>query len=138
VAEQRGDGLEAHSAVDRLGGQGVPEAVRVDAGDVGRAGDADYECLANIDSPATLKCRSSGSGGRRMCLSRLEKSSCGPGWSGVSLPDREKADPGGNSLIAITLLTVGGYKSRMSSSSLAPSLRRRISLPSARRRSMNS
>ena len=30
VAEHRGDGLERHASVDRLGGQGVPELVGVD------------------------------------------------------------------------------------------------------------
>jgi len=40
VAEQGGDGLEPHAAVDGLGGQGMAEPVRVDAGDAGGTGDA--------------------------------------------------------------------------------------------------
>ena len=39
MAEQGGDGLESHAAVDRLGGEGVPEPVRVDARDARSAGD---------------------------------------------------------------------------------------------------
>jgi hypothetical protein len=35
MAEQRGDGFQAHSAVDRLGGQRVAELVRVDVGQPG-------------------------------------------------------------------------------------------------------
>src|SRR6202012_1533362 len=40
VAEQGGDGLQPHAAVDGLGGQGVPEPVGVHAGDPGGAADA--------------------------------------------------------------------------------------------------
>jgi len=42
MTEQRGDGFEAHAAVDGLGGERVPQAVRVhvvDAGDGADAGD---------------------------------------------------------------------------------------------------
>jgi len=35
VAEQAGDGLQGHASVDRLGGQGVPELVRVDVRQAG-------------------------------------------------------------------------------------------------------
>jgi hypothetical protein len=40
MAEQRGDGLEAHAAVDGLGCEGVPQAVRVHVIDPGVAADA--------------------------------------------------------------------------------------------------
>lgn len=40
---ERGDGLEPHAAVDRLGGQGVPEPVRVDARDARRARDPAHD-----------------------------------------------------------------------------------------------
>jgi hypothetical protein len=39
MAEQGGDGFQPHAAVDRLGGQGVPQPVRVHAGNPGRAAD---------------------------------------------------------------------------------------------------
>ena len=43
VAEQGGDGFQAHAAVDRLGGQGVPELVRVDMRQAGGgAGPVDH------------------------------------------------------------------------------------------------
>ncbi len=43
VAEQRGDGLQAHAAVDGLGGQGVPQLVGVDVGQPGGgAGSVDH------------------------------------------------------------------------------------------------
>ncbi len=35
MAEQRGDGVEAHASVDRLGGQRVPELVGGDVTDPG-------------------------------------------------------------------------------------------------------
>ena len=35
VSEQRGDGVEAHAAVDGLGGQGVPQLVGGDVADAG-------------------------------------------------------------------------------------------------------
>ena len=38
VAEQRGDGFEAHAAVDGLGGEGVAELVGVDVADAGLRG----------------------------------------------------------------------------------------------------
>ena len=44
VAEQRGDGFQPHAAVDGLGGQGVPQLVRVHAGDAGGAADAARRC----------------------------------------------------------------------------------------------
>ena len=40
VAEQGGDRLEPHAAVDRLGGQGVPQLVRVQAGHSGAFADS--------------------------------------------------------------------------------------------------
>src|SRR6185312_5166463 len=40
VAEQGGDGLQPHAAVDGLGGQRVTEPARVHAGDAGSAADA--------------------------------------------------------------------------------------------------
>jgi hypothetical protein len=40
MAEEGGDGLQPHAPVDRLGGHGVAEPVRVDAGDAGGTGDA--------------------------------------------------------------------------------------------------
>ncbi len=40
VPEQRGDRLQAHAPVDRLGGQGVPQSVGVHAVDAGGAADA--------------------------------------------------------------------------------------------------
>ena len=43
MAEERRDGLQAHAAVDRLGGQGVPELVGMDMGQAGgSAGPVDH------------------------------------------------------------------------------------------------
>ena len=43
VAQQGGDGFQAHAAVDRLGGQGVPELMGVDMGQAGGgAGPVDH------------------------------------------------------------------------------------------------
>lgn len=42
MAEQRGDGLQAHAAVDRLGGQCVAQLVRVDVPDPGGGGGLVY------------------------------------------------------------------------------------------------
>ena len=39
VAEQCSDGFQAHAAVDGLGGQGVPQPVRVDTGNASSASD---------------------------------------------------------------------------------------------------
>ena len=39
MAEQGSDGFQPHAAVDRLGGQGVPQPVRVHAGNSGGAAD---------------------------------------------------------------------------------------------------
>ena len=39
VAEERGDGLEAHASVDGLGGEGMAELVGVDVADAGTLGD---------------------------------------------------------------------------------------------------
>lgn len=38
MAEERSDGLEAHAAVDGLGGEGVAELVGVDVSDAGAGG----------------------------------------------------------------------------------------------------
>ncbi len=43
VAGQGGDGFQSHAAVDGLGGQGVPQPVRVHAGDAGGPADAVHD-----------------------------------------------------------------------------------------------
>ena len=55
---QGGDGFQPHAAVDRLGGEGVPQPVRVDAGNPGGAADAVHDPSDQVRGPA-------GRGGRR-------------------------------------------------------------------------
>ncbi len=49
VAEERGDGFEAHTPVDRLGGQGVPELVGMDVADARSLG---CRCDIAMNGPA--------------------------------------------------------------------------------------
>jgi hypothetical protein len=57
MAEQLGDGFEAHAPVDGLGGQGVAQLVGTDVSDTGFASDPTHQTSDGVVGPKRLRRR---------------------------------------------------------------------------------
>jgi hypothetical protein len=87
MAAQRGDGFEAHPAVDGLGGEGVAQPVGVHGVDAGDGADAGHDPVdgAPVDRGVVIGEQPTGGAGcaLRWWRSNRRNRSTTSGWSGI-------------------------------------------------------